>query len=85
MMMTTMTMTMVDNDDDVDKGGGDDDGDSCFAFCRSSGRRNKQKNSALKIHPLSFFSSDTETQHPPNHATSRVSGGQEPKYRVDIY
>ena len=68
MMMMMMVMMMVDNDDGVDKGSGDDDGDSCFAFCRSSGRRirKKQKNSAVKYHPLSFFSSDTETQQPPN-------------------
>ena len=83
-MMMVMTMMMVDNDDGVDKGGGDDDGDSCFAFCRSSGRRNKQK-LCCENSPSLFFSSDTETQNPPNHATSRVSGGQEPKYRVDVY
>ena len=37
---------------------------------------NKHKSSAVKIPALSVFSSNIAPQHPPNHATSHVSGGQ---------
>ena len=74
----------LDNDDDDDD---DDDDDRCFAIfvARQDSVTNRKARSALKIPALSVFSSNIEPQNPPNHATSRVSGGREPKYRVDVY